>query len=130
MATPKADPADLVYDLQVSCCGRVWRVHRANTVTKRVEQAFGPIYPLSLRLRSLALTSGELARLIQVLIEDQRGAPELPAIEAWVFNHGAARLAPALAGEVLTLIAGNEAVAEMQRDKGEGGASPFARAAG
>jgi hypothetical protein len=128
------DPADLVYDLTVPACGRIWRVPRANKLTRRVEQSFGPVLVVAGRLRQMAVTTAELARLIHLLIEDQPRAPDLDAVEAWLFREGSIAVGPALAGELLTLIAGNAAVGEMQRERAraerEAGIKPPAEAGG
>jgi hypothetical protein len=116
MADP-IDPADLVYDLRVPCCGRVLLVPRANALTRRIEASFGPVVPLAKRLSAASVTTAELASLIALLVEGQPHAPDVAAIEAWLFNAGAAKIAPPLASEVATLVAGNAAVAEWQRER-------------
>jgi hypothetical protein len=127
------DNADLAYDLKVPCCGETLYVRRSNELARRIEQAAGPIYPLCLRLRTIAVTSEEVAGLIHALVKDERGAPGIAAIRDWLYDAGLPRIAPALAGEVLTLISGNDAVAKYQRGESEDGArgedGPFARTA-
>jgi hypothetical protein len=130
------DNADLAYDLKVPCCGETLHVRRSNELARRIEQAAGPIYPLSLKLRTLAVTSEEVAGLIHALVKDVRGAPGIAAIRAWLYDVGLPKVAPELSGEVLTLISGNDAVAKYQaaaeassaEARGEDG--PFARTAG
>lgn len=126
---------DLVYDLPVPCCGETYRVRRTLELALHVEQQFGPIFPLSRRLRVMEVGLEELALLVRTLVKDEPDAPSKNEIRAWLYQHGGARLGPLLAGEVLTLIAGNEAVAEYvaRRDHGNGedaGPGPFAPRSG
>jgi hypothetical protein len=106
------DPADLVYDVSVACCGRVWRIPRTLALAKRLEQHCGPLFPLASRLRVLQVTIPEIARIILALLEGQRDVPVVGAVEVWLFRRGLTALAPTLATDVLSLIAGNDAVAE------------------
>jgi hypothetical protein len=128
------DPADLVYDITIACCGRQWRIARTLALAKRVEQHCGPLFPLASRLRTLQVTIPDLARLMLAFLEGQRDVPETVAIEEWLFRRGLTALAPTLASDVLSLIAGNDAVAEKLKAASEArppedGPGPFARTA-
>lgn len=125
----------LAYDLPVKCCGETFHVRRTLDLLRRVEQAFGPVYQLSFKLRTSAITTEELASLLYTLLKDERDAPKPTQIREWLFAAGVPHVAAALAPEVLTLIAGNDAVASHARRKAEpreGGEEPgpFSRAAG
>jgi hypothetical protein len=129
-----ADNATLAYDLAVACCGETFHVRRTLELARRVEQAMGPIYPLAYKLRTMAVTLEERATLIHTLLKDERRAPSIQQIREWLFVSGL-RTGPELAAEMLTLVAGNDAVADYARRprNGEGqepDKSPFAPMAG
>ena len=131
-----APDAELAYDLAVACCGETFHVRRTLDLARRIEQAMGPIYPLAMKLRTMAVTIDELAMLVHTLLKEERDAPTIAQIREWVFASGP-RVGPQLAADVLTLIAGNTAVAEHQRRRSmpdgarrEEGTSPFARTVG
>lgn len=129
------DNGALAYDLQVECCGETFHVRRTLDLARRVEQTMGPIYTLVLKLRTMGLTIDERATLLCALLKDERHAPTMPQVREWLFLNGMTT-GPALAAEVLTLIAGNEAVVDHDRRRrgeqegAEPAQSPFARTAG
>lgn len=104
---------DLDYDLVFECCGERWFVKRSMALLKRLEQAFGPIDPLSRRLDSGHVTSIELVLAYHLLLHGEAHAPSRQDIEAWIGEQGIHKPSRAISGQVFSLIMGNEELARM-----------------
>lgn len=108
--------ADLAYEIAVECCGRTFHVARTLGLVRRVESAFGACDGLAHRLDRHQVTLGELAYLIDIMLSDVSsafGRPKRDEIEAWLFEAGIHRPSKKLGGEVMTLIMGNDVLADV-----------------
>lgn len=107
---------DLAYDLRIAVCGETFAVRRTLDLALRMEQAFGAIIPLSRRLRACDLRLDDLAHVIDILLRDDPDAADIGRrdISLWLYANGLPKTSLLLAAELLTLIAGNEAVGEYQ----------------
>lgn len=108
--------ADLAYEIAVECCGRTFHVPRSLALVRRVEGAFGACDAFANRVDAFRATLGEVAYLIDVLLYDvpsSLGRPSRDDVEAWLFETGIHRPSKKLATELMTLIMGNDVLAEV-----------------
>lgn len=106
---------DLAYFLAIPACDAVYEITRTAAILRRVEARFGAIDPLSRRLERADVTQAELLGLIVTLLDDVPDSHDPPrptrdAVSDWLFIAGTHAVSRQLAGQVFTLIMGNDAL--------------------
>jgi len=79
---------ELLDRLEVKVCNRQFFLVRSQDLTRRVEEAFGPLYPFAARLAAGHTTTLEIARLHQVLLRTEAARPSAVEIERWSYEQG------------------------------------------
>ena len=105
--------ADLAYGFPVEVAGRRFEVRREFGLVRRIEARFGAVDPLARRMELGAVTQMELIDLLGLLVEGHAGAPSRAEIGAHVFESGTHAIARRYAGDLLTLVMGNDILRAM-----------------
>lgn len=119
-------------DAEIRVAGEVYYFRRSLGLLRRVEQRFGPVYPMAERCERFDVTVVQLSGLLDEMTRGAEGRASRADVERWLFDEGIAFTARAVAKVLYELAVGNAKLREAEdrrRLAGEDAANPTRAAA-
>ena len=105
------------HDGEIRICGQDYLFRRTHDLLRRIEQRFGALLPLALKVERFGVTQSELAAIYEELVRGDPGRPVRAQLEQWIWDEGTPKLCAPLARVLYELPVGNRTLRLLEEEK-------------